>query len=507
VRSTLQEDRRMMEISPQHGVVEIGQVIGGEEKPLERAIEVNNPGKLSELVGRVADGTAEDAELAVAAAAAAAEEWGRTSIETRVSLFAEIADALEERAEWLATVGARENGSVRHIVRSELRGCAPAFRAVADYLERKLAPEEYPGGAEGELVRVERRPFGVVVCIVPWNAPLILTSNKLASALAAGNAVVLKPSPFAPIGSTVIAQLAARILPPGVVNIVNGGIDVGSTLVEHPAVRKVSFTGGGQTARVIMQQAAGNLKGVHFELGGNDPAIVLDDADFDVTIDRLVQSAFRRAGQVCFAAKRVYVPRSRADEFRQKLVARVDQIAVGEPLDERATMGAVNNRGQFERVHELISGARSQGRDVRELGIRLEPDNWENGYYLQPTVVLDAQQSDDIVREEQFGPVLPVVTYEHEDDAVRMANDSELGLSSSVWSASTGRALELASRLEAGATIVNHHLFSIAGNHHIPFGGWKQSGMGWEGSPHGIDEYLQFRSFDVQALPGESRST
>lgn len=503
--SNLQQDRRTRDISPTDGVVEIGQTIDGTERAIDRAIEVHNPGKLSELVGRVSDGTAHDVALAVAAAQAAADEWGRTSAETRIALFAAIADAIDAQAEWLATVVARENGSVRPIVRRELLGCAGAFREVADYLAEKLAPQEFPAGPNGETVRVERRPFGVIACIVPWNAPLILTSNKILAALAAGNTIVLKPSPSAPIGSTIIGQIAARILPAGVVNVVNGGMEVGSALVEHPDVRKVSFTGGGPTAREIMRQAAGTLKGVHFELGGNDPAIVLEDADLDVTVDRIAEAAFRRAGQVCFAVKRVYVPRSLADDFRERLVARVDRIAVGDALDERATMGPVNNRNQYDRVTELVDSARSQGRDVRQLGVRLNPDGWDDGYYLLPTLVLDAEQDDELVREEQFGPVLPIVAYDDEAEAIRFANDTEFGLCSSVWSTSLDHALDVASHVEAGSTIVNNHLFSPTGIHQIPFGGWKQSGMGWEGSPHGIDEYLQYRSFDVQTVPTASQ--
>lgn len=488
-------------LSNESATVRLGQLIGGREFANDSVIEVHNPGRLTELVGTVVDGTVADAEAAVAAAVAAAPAWGATTAEHRIALFARIADEIDARAEDLATLVARENGSVRSIVRRELIGAAAAFRDIADHLPGKLSPVDHPSGRPGEFVRVERKPFGVVACIVPWNAPLILAANKIAPALAAGNAIVLKPSPFAPLGVTIIGGIAASHLPPGVVNIVNGGGDVGGALIAHRGVRKVSFTGGGETARHIMRQAADNLTGVHFELGGNDPAIVLEDADLAVTADRIAESAFRRAGQVCFAVKRVYVPRSRLEEFTRLLVERVDAITVGDSLDERATMGPVNNAGQLAKVAGLTERAVSQGRDVRVLGTRLDAETWDAGHYLQPVLVLDAQQDDELVQEEQFGPILPVIAYDTEEQAIAMANDTEYGLCSSVWSRSAEHGLAVASRIEAGMTILNNHLFTHAGTKEIPFGGWKQSGIGWEASPYGIDEYLQFHSVDAQTFP------
>ena len=488
-------------VSLRNGPVHIGQLIGGQELPGDRVIEVRNPGRLSELVGTVVDGSIEHVNAAVAEAALAASGWAATSAEERIALFARIADEIDTQAEWLATLVARENGSIRAIIRRELIGAASAFREVADYLVEKLTPHDHPSGPNGQFVRVERKPFGVVACIVPWNAPLILTSNKIAPALAAGNVIVLKPSPYAPLGATIIGRIAASILPPGVVNVVNGGGEVGGALIGHRSVRKVSFTGGSETARHIMRQAAETLKGVHFELGGNDPAIILEDADLDVTVERIVESAFRRAGQVCFAVKRIYVPQSLAEEFKRLLVERVGQITVGDALDERATMGPVNNADQLARVQGMLERAIAQGRDVRVLGSKLSPEEWGDGHYLLPALVLDAEHDDEIVRDEQFGPILPVVTYDTEELAIQFANDTEYGLCSSVWSRSTDRALGVASRIEAGMTILNNHIFSLTGMKEIPFGGWKQSGIGWEASPYGIDEYLQFHSVDAQQLP------
>ncbi|MGO2110448.1 MAG: aldehyde dehydrogenase family protein [Pseudoclavibacter sp.] len=464
-----------------------------------KLLEVRSPSDTRVIVGTVPVATVDDVDRAVEAASSAATAWAATTVDERLALFARIADRIDAEADDLDDLTSRENGSVRAIIRRELHGAAAAWRGIATYLADRLAPIEHEGPG-GERVRIERRPFGVVACIVPWNAPLVLTCNKIAPALAAGNAVVLKPSPLAPLGVTAICRIVADVLPDGVMHVVNGGGDVGEALIGHHRVRKISFTGGTATAGHIVRQSADGLAGVHLELGGNDPAIVLDDADIPATVERIVGSAFRRAGQVCFAVKRVYVPRAVAPAFRDALVERVDAIAIGDSMDPDAEMGPLNNPGQAERVARLVASAREAGRDVRELGRVLTSAQLAHGHFLRPVVVLDAEHDDALVREEQFGPALPVIAYDSIDEAVAMANDTDYGLCSSVWSASPERALEVASRIEAGMTIINNHLFSPTGSAQIPFGGWKRSGIGWEGSPFGLDEYLQFHSYDVQVL-------
>lgn len=477
--------------------VEVGHWIGGASVPGASTFEVRNPSRRSEVVGVVAEGTAADARAAVDAASAAATAWAATPVEERVERLLRIADAIDAHADRLIDLTTRENGSVVATIRREVGAAAESFRDVAAYLPRVLVPATMPGAAETEYVRVDRKPYGVVACVVPWNAPVLLTANKLAPAVAAGNAVVLKPSPFAPLGVSLLAELAAAELPPGVINVVNGDAEVVRALLDDPRVRKVSFTGGGATARHIMRQAADALLPVHFELGGNDPAVVLEDADLETTVDRIVLSAYRRGGQVCFATKRVYVPRSIADDFRRLLLERVDAMAVGDAQDERSAMGPVNNEGQFRRVQELLERTRAAGRNVRVLGSKVDPDTWDEGYFLLPAVVLDAEQGDEVVREEQFGPILPIIVCDTEEQAIAWANDTEYGLCSSVWSSSPERAVEVADRIEAGVTFVNSAMFSATGTREIPMGGWKQSGIGWEGSPYGIEEYLQFHSIDV----------
>jgi acyl-CoA reductase-like NAD-dependent aldehyde dehydrogenase len=483
-------------------VTVVGHLIGGVADAGTRTFEVRNPSRRSEVVGVVADGTAAEAVRAVEAGVAAAAGWAETPVEERVARLRRIADAIDADADALVDLATRENGSIVSTIRREVGAAASSFRDVAEYLPRALESSTVPGAGDGEFVRIERRPYGVVACVVPWNAPVLLTANKLAPAVAAGNAVVLKPSPFAPLAVSRLAAIVAAELPAGVVNVVNGDAEAVRALLDDARIRKVSFTGGGATARHIMRQAADSLLPVHFELGGNDPAVVLDDADLEATVDRIVFSAFRRAGQVCFATKRVYVPRAIADDFRRLLVERVDAMAVGDALDERAAMGPVNNPGQFERVSALLERTRAAGRDVRVLGSKLDPGTWDDGNFLLPAVVLDAEHDDEVVREEQFGPILPIVVCDTEEQAIAWANDTEYGLCSSVWSRSPERAVEVAGRIEAGVTFVNNAMFSATGTREIPMGGWKQSGIGWEGSPVGIEEYLQFHSIDAQALPG-----
>jgi len=477
--------------APRLGLYIDGVVVDREVMP------VMSPADRTVVVGAVAQGDLEDVEAAIRAAERAAPGWAATPAAERAAMLERIADAIETSADDLAHLVARENGSMLATVRGELVGAADHWRQIAGRLEQQLAPRDVPTD-DGGFARISRKPYGVVGLIVPWNAPLILTVNKLAPAIAAGNTVVVKPSPLSPLGATTLATIVAGELPSGVVNVLNGGGEIGGALIDHPSVRKVSFTGGGATARHIMRQAAASLKDVHFELGGNDPAIILEDADLDKVVERLGEAAFRRAGQVCFAVKRIYVPRSLAPTFIEKFTARIDQIAVGDPLDPEASMGPVNNQAQHDHVGALVEGARAAGREVRELGSRL-PSAGQNGFYRQPTLVVDAQQDDELVRVEQFGPVLPIVAYDDEEQAVAWANDTDYGLCSSVWSENREHALAVADRIESGMTIVNNHLFSRGGTREIPFGGWKQSGIGYEASPYGIEEYLQFHSVDVQA--------
>lgn len=456
-------------------------------------IEVRDPGRFDEVVGEVAVASPDEIDRIVREADAAAAAWARAGVDARAEALLSAARDFDAVDDALAELLTRENGSVLAVSQREVSLVPHLLRMAVDLGLEALAQPV----VEEATVSLRRRPYGVVACIVPWNAPVVLALQKVGPALIAGNTVIVKPSPNAPLAVTRILERIAAHLPAGVLSVVNGGGEVGSALVVHPAVRKVSFTGGEAVARQIMVLAADSFTRVHFELGGNDPAIVLDDADVPAAAEAIVSHAFRRSGQVCYAIKRVYVPRRRLDDFADAAFAAMDRFVVGHGLDPDATMGPVNNAAQFERVRRLHDGLRERGVRVETGGVRLDPAGWDRGWYVQPSLVRGADPRDEVVTTEQFGPILPIVAYDQEADAVAHANGTEYGLCSSVWSSDLDRARGIAEQLEAGITFINEHALSPAGRRALPFGGVKRSGIGWEGASAGIDEYLQFHGIQV----------
>lgn len=486
----------------ENGVVSVGSLAGDKEWTTGSSFDVFDPGRLDDLVGTVVKASASDIETVVSIATRAQKSWAKTGLDERAALIRRAASELESNREDLARLMTRENGSVLPISQTEILMAAEALENAAEFGVRLLSQSE-SFTDDDSWVKVESRPYGVVACIVPWNAPVILTVQKVGPALIAGNTVIVKPSPYAPLAVSLMLRHFASFFPAGVINIVHGDGDVGAALISHPGVRKVSFTGGPETAKIIMRSAAETLTKIHFELGGNDPAIVLDDTDIDFTVDKIVAGTFRRAGQVCFAIKRVYVPKRFAADFNERVLARVASIDVGHGLDLNATMGPVNSKLQFEKLSGLHERLAASGADVRMGGSKLSPEEWDNGYYLQPTIVLNAQPDDEIVAIEQFGPILPIVEYETEDEVVAMANGTEYGLGSSVWSGDVDKAVAFSSRIEAGMTFINGHGLTQLGRKQVPFGGVKQSGVGWENSAHGIHEYVEFHSTNLHQRVGQ----
>ena len=475
--------------------INVASMIGDRELTGGRPFEVFDPGRLNELVGVVIAASASDVESAVSTARGAQVHWAKTTVEERACLVGRAASEMGEIHN-LAALMTREGGSILSISHSELAGAAAVMGHASDAAVALLSKNRSFADSTSS-VSIGTRPYGVVACIVPWNAPVVLTMQKVAPAVVAGNAVIVKPSPYAPLAVSVILRRFAEIFPPGVINVIHGDSDVGSALISHPSVRKISFTGGAETAKAIMRSAAQSLTRVHFELGGNDPALVLDDADLDFTVDRIASQAFRRAGQVCYAVKRVYVPRRLEQDFNELLVKRIGRIRVGHGIDPNTDMGPLNNQAQFAKISAHHARLAQSGANVHTGGVRLSPDEWDNGYYLQPAIVLGADPADEIVTEEQFGPILPVVAYDAESEALAMANSTEYGLSASVWSSDEDRAVAFASQIEAGMTMVNGHSLSMLGRKEIPFGGTKQSGMGWENSAYGLQEFVEFHSTDI----------
>jgi acyl-CoA reductase-like NAD-dependent aldehyde dehydrogenase len=330
------------------------------------------------------------------------------------------------------------------------------------------------------------KPLGVVAAITPWNFPVILMAWKVAPALLAGNTVVLKPSPYTPITSLMVADVLREILPAGVLNVLSGGNDLGAQLASHPDVRKISFTGSVATGRKVAVMAAEDLKRVTLELGGNDPAIVLDDVDPNAVAEKLFWGAFQNSGQVCTAIKRLYVHEKVYEPIVARLVERAKKTKVGPGLDEGTELGPINNKVQLERVISLVEDARKQGGRVEAGGVRLEG----SGYFYPPTIVTNVHEGVRLVDEEQFGTALPILKYSKLEDAIAQANRTHYGLGGSVWTSSYERGAELVQELESGTGWVNQHMdvTPIA-----PFGGSKWSGVGYENGRWGYEAFTELQ--------------
>lgn len=473
----------------------VGLFIDNMEIFTNNVIEVKDPGCLSDVVGTVAQGTYEHVDQAVISADRTFKSWRNTAVKERISLLEEVAHKLEEETKPLAALISKENGMLVATTEAEIGLAVSCIRNTCELAKTFFIPKEVED--ETGWVHVEKKPMGVIAGIVPWNAPIVLTVQKMAPAVVSGNTIVIKPSPNAAIGVTACLKVISELLPPGVINVVHGDGEVGEALTSHPLVRKISFTGGGQTAKYVMKAAADSLKEVHFELGGNDPAIVLDDADLDEIMPKIVGGVFRRSGQFCFAIKRVYVHESLYDRFFEKMCEVTDQFKIGHQMNKDATFGPLNNKQQFEKVKAILEKVEASPAKVVKLGQKLDKDEWNNGYYLQPTIVRDLKPDDEIVTCEQFGPVIPLISYQSIEEVIELANNTEYGLGSSIWSSNAERALEVAKKIEAGLTFINGSGQTPLGYKEIPFGGVKQSGIGRENSEVVFGEYVEYHGINL----------
>jgi acyl-CoA reductase-like NAD-dependent aldehyde dehydrogenase len=471
-------------------VPQIGHLIDNQMSASDHR-DMHDPGRLDEVVARVAVGTAEDVDRAVRAAHAAFATWRHTAPSERVRLLMAAADIVGASGDELAPQLVREHGGVLWEAQTDFGLGTGVLQHTASLAEDFFTPRQFDD--EQSFISIERVPRGVAAAIVPWNMPVVLTMMKLAPALATGNTLVLKPSPFAPAALTLLLQRMAEVLPVGVLNVVHGEGDVGATLCSHPLVRKVGFTGGTSTAQKVLESIAATVKNITLELGGNDPAVVLDDADIDATLDRMLKGVYTRTGQICFAVKRIYVPRAMYDRFADAFCERVDQYAVGHGLDPEASFGPLNNEAQFKKVLDLLDRTRNSSASLVQLGRKLDPGSWDNGYYVLPHVVRDVEHTAPVSCEEQFGPVVPLIAYDDEQQVLNWANDSEYGLGSSVWTSDPDRGLAFAREVEAGSTFINTHAFDSL-DLRMPFGGIKQSGIGREFGGAGLSEYVEEHS-------------
>ncbi len=496
-----------MSLLPEHPLVELSSFSDGGPVGGGGWIERVNPANVAELVGRVEQVDVEGATVAVEAAHAAFQEWRLVPLPERCELLLAAADSVAASADELGPLLARELGKVVGDCRGEMGFAAACLRWCVEHAEQAHTDDVIVDDA-GRMV-VTRIPYGVVTAIVPWNAPLILSILKVAPALVCGNTIIVKPSPIAPLAVTAALQLVADHLPPGVLSVVHGGPDVGEALVAHELVRKVAFTGGGVTAVAVSRAAAATITPLVLELGGNDPAVLLEDLEFsDAMMQRLIFGTFLTSGQVCMAAKRIYVARRRLEEFIDRYVSvAADLLIMGDPLDPQVTIGPMASSHQRLIVEELVTDAVARGAVVHPLGKVAPGVDITVGWYLRPTLVSAVEHSSPIVQREQFGPTVPVVAYDSLDEAMLMANDSELGLGSSVWCDDEDRAFEVARAIDAGMTFINCH--NRAGmSLRAPFGGVKQSGFGREFGLAGLSEYLQSHTLHAPAMarPGAAAS-
>jgi aldehyde dehydrogenase (NAD+) len=458
-----------------------------------------------ELVATVAKGGVAEVDAAVAAAKAAhvSGVWRNTPPAQRAALINDVAGRLAARLEELAALQTRENGvtirvtSALHIGLSIAQMQYLAAQA-ATYEFEKAGPAIGPVPAEGIL---RREPLGVVAAIVPWNIPLLVTVWKVAPALAAGNTVVLKPDEHAPLlALELMKEFEAAGLPAGVLNVVVGdGDDVGAHLSSHPDVRKVAFTGSTSVGKSILGASADTMKRVTLELGGKGPNIILDDADLDVAIDGSIFACMANNGQACEAGTRLLVPTLQRDEIVSRLVARIATMKMGDPLDMATDIGPLITAEQRDRVVEHVARAETQGAKIATGGGAPTGAEFEQGNWVQPTVLVDVTNDMDIARHEVFGPVLTVLTYETVDEAIALANDTDYGLSAGVWGRDERRTLDVARQLEAGMVYVNdwHVIHPM-----YPFGGYKQSGLGREGGPDALDEYTEQKYISIDRSGG-----
>lgn len=463
---------------------EFSMTIDGKAVTGESTFGVVNPAT-GEVFAQAPDCSKAQLDTVMDAARQAQRSWRKDEAKRRQTLL-DCAEAVKAHAGELAQVLTREQGKPLPKAMEEVIGAAVWFQVTAGL----QIPVDVVSAGPDVRVEVRRKPYGVVGAITPWNFPLLLAVWKIAPALLAGNAIVVKPSPFTPLSTLELGRILRGIVPAGVLNTISGGDQLGGWVSEHPAVRKISFTGSVATGKKVSIAAAPDLKRVTLELGGNDAAIVLDDVDPKQVAPRLFWGAFENCGQVCSAIKRLYVAEAIYEPLVEEMAKIASGVKVGNGLDQGVQVGPINNRPQFQRVRELVEDARKHGAKFVTGGAPLG----DRGYFFQPTIVTGIADGVRLVDEEQFGPALPIVPYRRVEDAIERANATHFGLSGSVWSRDVERATEIVSQLECGTGWVNQHL---AIRPDAPFGGCKWSGIGYENGPWGLAAFTELQTINV----------
>ena len=444
--------------------------IAGRLVQTKDSFDVINPAT-GKVLAQAPSATAEQLDEAIAAAKTAFTSWSALGYDERQAYLDRYADALQEHRDDLVRLLTLEQG------KPLLTMAAPEVDQAISYIRQIAARRisvEIVEDTDAHVVELHHVPLGVVGGITPWNFPVLLSLWKVAPALITGNTFVLKPTPFAPLTALRFGEIAQRVLPPGVLSVVSGGNELGPQLTNHPDIAKISFTGSTETGKHVLRAAAGTVKRVTLELGGNDAAIVLPDADYKAIVPQLFWGAFGHQGQWCVGIKRLYVHRSFHAQFVQAFVDYAKTVKVGDGLDPDVGIGPVQNKMQFDKLKTFLDDIKANGQKI-VLGGEIDPS--QAGYFFPITVVDNPPEDSKIVQEEQFGPILPILVYDEVDEAVARANASVYGLGGSVWGRDTKAAVAVANRIDAGMVWVNEiHTQGVD----IPFGGVKQSGMGTE---------------------------
>jgi acyl-CoA reductase-like NAD-dependent aldehyde dehydrogenase len=447
-------------------------------------LDVINP-STGKVFAQCARADVKQLNSAIAAAKAAFPKWAAIGVVERRRMMCAVADAMNGRFNDFARLLTQEQGKPLAQAEYEIGGAIAAIRSFA----AMDVPQKVLKSTAVERVIMHHTPLGVIAAITPWNFPMLLLMMKVGPALITGNTVIAKPAATTPLTTLLFGELASTILPPGVLNVIVDANDLGSELTRHPDIAKVAFTGSTATGRRVMESVSSTLKRLTLELGGNDAAIVLDDVNLPEAAVQIFQAAMLNAGQVCLAVKRVYAPTALYDGLCNELARLAREALVDDGFTPGVQIGPIQNKAQYEKVKEFLDDAHAHGKVIAG-GKALDRE----GYFIPPTIVRDIPENSRLVREEQFGPVLPVIAYDDLDEAIALANDSEYGLGGTIWSSNPERAFEVALKIDAGTVWVNKHLdlpFDV------PFGGAKQSGFGAENGQEGLEEYTQAKIINM----------
>lgn len=478
-------------------VLELKSYINGEWVESDNTINIINPAN-QEVIATAPRMTKEQTEMAIKAARLAFDEgeWKNTTAKERSAILHAIASKIEERIEEFATLETMDNGKLYAEAEADIQDTVACFRYYAGII---LHPdgETYPVPDNNVQAMVVKEPIGVAGLIVPWNFPLLMSAWKIAPALAAGNTIVYKPAEVTPVTAFKLFEILEEVgLPKGVANMVLGqGAIIGQTISESHDVDMVSFTGSTEIGRGIMRAAAGNLKKISLELGGKSPNIIFADADLDVAVDYGLFGIFLGAGQVCSSGSRILVQDTIYDEYVKRYVERAEKIKVGPGLEEGINMGAIVSEAQMNSILSYIEKGKEEGATLKTGGYRLLDEGRDKGFFIAPTVFTDVTQDMTIVREEIFGPVVTIQKFSTEEEAVKLANDTDFGLAGGVFSNDGGKALRVIKQVRAGITWVNDYHPTYV---EAPWGGYKQSGIGRSLGKYSLEEFQEVKQINIR---------